>query len=527
MEDKGGGDDEAFKQFLANMNRSRQTQQQSKKSKKRKADEEEEEDLYDMSGMDDNSNTNNNNISTENRVDPIPILQDMGLLNGRDHKSLKFREPSDIQQRTQKVSKKSKKNPDHPIGPLNVIPRRENQNEYTLQAFNQRKGEFPPLKEEIGERTLANPDYRVDTFPIEDMLLRGFMPFYSYNINQIMCTASNELHKEAIIINNKNAIHLANSNSDIKIDMPVVAPNPAKKRKTKHGDVSTGANGEKEQKEYDEAMTVKPASQFGWDIPNYGSNSTTGKAELFEKVRLYYADCQERMNRFFIDDQLEVSITTNNPSSSTPQHRPPRSFAIYNELEQQFWIRYQERFSVLKESASRVPKLDDEPPISKQWIDSYRLRPLSTDELCSRGTSCCFNVYIKKDNMRYIGRVFETPREVKEKNCGTPYIRNKQRFCIDCLLDNWTSGTYEVVAGEPVPLVQRNYFTVLCESGQYDESCMIPTMMNDKPTGITGPVPAYNQNKRISQPIKIQQIEGNHFYHISTNYLAETGMDFQ
>lgn len=511
------GNDEAYQQFLAKMNKGQKQYQQKKKKKKTPEDSDDGEEDYDNVNDDMNIETTNTN------VDPIPILQDMGLLNGRDHKSLKFREPSDIQQRAQRVSKKIKKKPDHPIGPLNVIPRRENQNEYTLQACNKRKGEFPPLQEEITERTLANPDYKEDIFPIEDMLLRGFMPFYSYNIKEIICAASNELHRASIIINNKNATLAASTVSGDTVSTKQLTT-VTKKRKTKHGDVST-ATGEQETTQYDdnqphnEAMTVKPASQFGWDIPNYGSNSTTGKAELFEKVRLYYADCKERMGQFFIDDQLEVVN-----GGVTPQHRPPRSFAIYNELEQQFRVRYQERLSVLKESASRVPKFDDEPPIPKQWIDSYRLRPLSTDELCSRGTSCCFNVYVKKDNMRYIGRVFETPREVKEK---PTYVRNKQRFCIDCLLDSWTDGTYEVVAGESVPLMQRNYFTVLCESGQYNENCMLPTMMNNKPTGITGHVPAYNKNKRISIPIKIQQIEGSHFYHISTNYLAETGMDFQ
>lgn len=454
----------------------------------------------------------------EEEEDPIERLQSMGLVNGKDHKSLKFREPSDIQQRDQKTKKRSKKK--EPLGPLNVLTRREDQNEYTLQACNKRKGEFPPLQEEISNRTLSNNEYKVNTFPIEDMMIHRFMPCYSYNIRDILCTASNELYQQALIINNKNTTLAENKiKENNNNNMAIVAATP-KKRKTKHGDVSGGVSAS-EPMQYDEEMTVKSVSQFSWDIPNYGSSSANGKAEMFEKVRAFYADCMERMNKFFINDQLEP-IDPNVP----PQHRFPRSFAIYNEMERTFTARYQERLSVLRDSASRIPKFDDEPPVSKQWIDSYRLRPLSTDELCSRGASCRFNMG-KKDAMRYIGRVFETPREVKEKNIIGGYVRNKKRYCIDCLLDCWTNGTYEDVASECAPLVQRNYFTVLCESGQYNETCMIPTMMNERPTGITGFVPAYNQNKRISVPIKIQQIEGNNFYYIATNYLAETGMDFQ
>lgn len=457
-------------------------------------------------------------IATISGLGPIEQLQEKGLLNGRDHKSCKFREPSDIQQRQQ--DHEIKKEKPQPLGPLNVIPRRENQNEYVLRTGGKRKGDFPPLQEEITERALLNREHKVDAFPIEDMMLRGFMPHYSYNIDDIICTASNELYREYIIINNKNATLAAKEKAEN-------GSNAHKKRKTKHndteGDAASSMNDDG--KPYNESMTVKPASQFSWDIPNYGSNSTTGKAELYEKVRVYYMDCMERMNRFFIDDQLEEAYL----DTSVPhQHRPPRDFAIYRETESQLKMRFQERLSILKDSASRVPKFDDEPPITKQWINSYRLRPSTTDELCSRGTECLFNCS-KKDNMRYIGRVFETPREVKEKrdSPSSPYIRNTNRLCIDCLLDAWTIGTYEAVASEKACLVQRNFFTVLCEPGQYSKNCMLPTTMNDKETGITGYVPMYNQNKRISEPIKIQQIEGNHFYHISTNYLAETGMDFQ
>ena len=485
----GSDDDPAYERFIAQMNRPR-----------KQADEE--------------SSVSEQSMQVE-ETDPVAMitrLQDMGLLKGRDHKSVKVREPNDTQQVEQRKNKKES-NTTPPLGPLNVLPRRENQNDYILSTTsNKRRGEFPPLRDDIMERSLVSleSDQRIDAFPIEEILSRGFMPFYSYNITDIMCTASKELYNEAMIIDNKNAATAAAATAV-----------PNKKRKTKQGDVSEEATTTvvDEARSYTEAMIVRPTSQFSWDIPNYGSNSASGKAELYERIRLYYVDCMERMNRFFIDDQLEVM-------PPHIQHRPPRSFAVYRELEQDFKTRFDERLAILRDSASRVPKFDDEPPIPRHWIDSYRLRPTTTDELCSSGASCRFNTYGKKDSQRYIGRVFETPRETQSKETETPYLRNKRRLCIDCLLDHWTTETYESVASESVPLHQRNYFTVLCEPGQYSESCMIPTMMNDRPTGITGYVPAYSQNKRISTPIKIQQIEGKDFYTISTNYIAEMGMDF-
>lgn len=506
------GNDEAFKRFVEKMNT----------PPPRINDEESS-----------TSSSDHVNLPNIKGLGPIEQLQEKNLLNGRDHKSLKFREPSDIQNRNQKKTKKKgrkkgkkgKEDDDDeddddkplvppPIGPVSVLARRENQNEYILQPTGRkRKGDFPPLQEEMTDRSLANTDHKIDAFPIEDMMIHNFMPFYTYNVSDILCAASNELYRESMIINNKNATALKEK---MKQEEATNGPNPAKKRKTKHN----------EPLENQDASPSTKSTQFSWDLPNYGSNSMMGKAELFEKVNTFYSDCMERMNRFFINDQLDPSYM----DQQTPhQHRPPRTFGIYNELEQQFKVRFEERLSGLRDTASRVPKFDDEPPVTKEWINSYRLRPSSTDELCSRGTECLFNTFGKKDSMRYIGRVFESPREARERTSGSneAYVRNKQRYCIDCLLDCWTAGTYEAVASECATHVQRNYFTVLCEPGQYNENCMIPTMMNNKPTGIIGFVPIYNQNKRISVPIKIQQIEGNHFYHISTNYLAETGMDFQ
>src|SRR6202012_753102 len=98
--------------------KSKQTKKQEVVSEEEKEDEEEDE--YEEEEEDDD-------IKKE---DPLTHLKRIKLVNGKDTKSMKFRDPSDMQQSEQRISKRIRKNPTKKIGPLNVLPRRENQNEY-------------------------------------------------------------------------------------------------------------------------------------------------------------------------------------------------------------------------------------------------------------------------------------------------------------------------------------------------------------------------------------------------------------
>jgi len=480
------------------------------------------------------------------------------LVNGKDNKSLKFREPNDIQ----RFNPIERKKVIQPMGPLTVLPRRENQNEYTLSPSIKRKGEFAStddmelnivktteeynhdfISQMINESTtksINNNLNKLDIFPMEDLLTKGFMPFNPYPIRDALCVASNELLREVNMIKTKRSLIEAANNQALLNNTNknnTFSRNKKKRLKNNNGSAVSVNNisSNIDESNNDDSNTQKQV-QFNWDIPCYGFNNNTGKTALHETIREFYKDYEERQKIFFLDDELELESEYYGSGSGTKKknkqlHRPPRSFACFRLIEKQFKIRYDERLNILKDSASRTPKLDDEPPISKSWIEGYRLRPTSTDELCSKGGSCKFNILCKKDNMRYIGRVFETPREIKEKeeygvNNPNRYIRNKERLCYDCIIWDLTIKSYENVASESVPLIQMNYFTVLCEPGQFNKECMLPVVMNSKPTGITGHVPAYNSGKRISIPLKIQRIEGSTFINITTNFLSETGMDF-
>ncbi len=470
------------------------------------------------------------------REHPITHLKRIKLLNGKDKdsiKSVKLREPNDIQhEKTRSLKKRTaeeafnaKKPASAPLGPLVVMPRRENQNEYVLSPFIRRQGEFP-LQRDIEATTVTaltqQQQQQKNEFPIEDLLSSGFMPFYHNNIPGVLGTVSAEFYRNAMLIEHENTVNTTNSsnNNNGEDEAPIEAEEHQHKRqKTTAADAATAAAGVTP---LNQSIMV---SQLSWDVANYGPNNTTGKAELYEKVHKFYANFKQRMKHFYIDDQLTRETHEERQAALTHgrhvKHRPPRSFAIYRDLEEKMGARYHERLNIMQESASRVPKFRDEPPVPKHWFEEYRLRPLASDQLCSKGSACRFNTFIKKDSARYIGRRFQSPAEVRDG-----YVRNTEGLCIDCLLYSWTKRAYKNVGGEKAQLVQINYFTVACEPGQYNRECLLPQELNGRPTGIVGCVPTYNTGKRISVPIKLQRIDGDCLVDIATNYTAETGTDF-
>ena len=470
------------------------------------------------------------------REHPITHLKRIKLLNGKDKesiKSVKLREPNDIQHEKPRSLKKrtagdalQKKSAPPPLGPLVVMPRRENQNEYVLSPFVRRQGEFP-LQRDIEATTVTalsqQQQQRKNEFPIEDLLSNGFMPFYHNNIPGVLGTVSAEFYRNAMLIEHENASNQQQQQQQQQQEEEERAEEdgPNKRQKTTDqlppdpslANIVTPLN-----------QTIA-ASQFNWDVANYGPNNTTGKAELYEKVNQFYANFRQRMKQFFIDDQLTRETRAERIAATTHgrlvKHRPPRSYAIFRDMEAKMGARYRERLNIMQESGSRIPKFRDEPPIPKHWFEEYRLRPLPTDQLCSKRCACRFNTHSKKESTRYIARRFVSPAEARDG-----YVRNTEGLCIDCLLYSWTKRTFKQVGCEKAPLVQINYFTVLCEPGQYNRECMLPQQLNGRPTGIVGCVPAYTTGKRISVPIKLQRIDGDCLVEISTNYLAETGTDF-
>lgn len=482
-----------------------------------------------------NVDFNHSDEEEEEEEDPVVHMKKIKLVSGKDNKSIKFREPGDIQRsdrhnltRGGAIEKEKVK---QPLGPLKVLPRPENQNEYTLgQPYGQRRGEFPLLDEGDESPRIRykynNPNHihQQDTFALEDLLHKGFLPYYHRNNEDVLYAASNDLHQQCQLIKGKNE-ELVKSGmmGPSSYSYSSSSTLTTSTNTTTATTLNNNNNNQQQQSSTTSiASTTTGTGPFNWEIPSYGWNAKTGKTELHETMPSFIKDYHERFELFFMDDQLEYDTDTQ------IKHRPPKEYACYRQLVDTMKNRFEERINYSKEAALRVPKFDDEPPITKQWIEEYRMRPITSDELCSKGEHCQFNIFNKKDNIHYIGRVFETPREVKEKKEGkqNPYRRNIKRLCIDCILYEWTKDTMENISSEKAQEVQMNYFTVLCEPGQYNKECMLSVMWNNKPTGIVGFVPEYKSNNRISVPITTTMLQGDLFVSVTTNYIAETNMDF-
>ena len=393
-------------------------------------------------------------------------------------------------------------------------------------------------------------------YPLEELLTKGYMSFYASNVKDVLKTVSSELQDDVRLIRENQRQRIAQQSNSRKNQLhdkssgnPQLLTNnqlqgggdgstsnqvndPISKKSSTHTPGTGISNGEKgvdsmNSDNTNSLSTDRAINQrlFRHKIHQYGFNNRTGMGELHKTIRAHETDKGKRYKLFFINDQLA-------PDEFFHQH--PTEFHMFKDLIFQMKDRYKNRGRNLHDLASRIPKFNDEPPITKEYITEYRKRPLPGEELCSRRMACKFFTFFKEHNMGYIGRVFQTPRERKsleEAKSGLikendQYVGNKQHLCIDCLLHDWRIKCYENLSREDTSGMQYNYFTVLCEPGQYHKTAMLPCFHNGKPTGVIGYVPAYSTTKRVVKTIKRSQFSEDKFYKITTNYLAETGMDF-
>ena len=372
-----------------------------------------------------------------------------------------------------------------PLTRLCVLDKREDQTAQSLLPVKQR-GSFP-VRVEPGD---ALPQHRVHTFPMEQLLLNGFMSPYANDVKEMLRTVSGELQRDASFIQSRQQLKLEAGNAAKRVKKAV---NP-------------------------EETTGGTHKTFNWQIPAYDWNMRTGKNYLALTIEAHKKDKQARYDLFYAEDVLEGE-----EGEVEGQHRAPSTSKMFVELEEAMGRKYAARVTGQKDAASKMPRFDDEPPIPAAYIDQYRRRPNLGDETCSRNASFHFYTYHREEYQRYVGKVFWTPRERREGHLSC----NTQKLCIDCILHDWTMKCLQNVQQAIVPEMQFNYFTVLVERGQYAGECMLPCIHNQKPTGIIGCVPEYNAAKRVPKTIKLCAMkDGEVVRRYTTTYLAETGMDF-
>ena len=270
---------------------------------------------------------------------------------------------------------------------------------------------------------------------------------------------------------------------------------------------------------------------FGNNFHSHGYNRREPKARHKKMKALDKADMEARFRAFYKDDQLEDG------DDETNYGKAPSNFKMFRKLRRDHGDKFARRSEILRDCATLTPKPDIE-ELSKEYILEFRQPPSSGDALCENGVRCIFNRFSPDRTAQYIGKVFYTEREKAqalkqqqqsqhiddENDCDVTQV--PPRFCIDCLLKNWTVQWKLNIRDGVIPERPINYFTVMCKPGQYSPHCMLSQLFNNKQTGIIGHVPRYSpNNRRIITHQRIRRYDNKHET-ISVPVLVETGMDF-
>lgn len=227
-----------------------------------------------------------------------------------------------------------------------------------------------------------------------------------------------------------------------------------------------------------------------------GKRMTSG-----ERSRLLYErDRAARELRYFAtDEELDADV---------PFGADPAAYPMMQRLLEQYGPRFDDRRNLSKDllAAPRKP-LD---VCSRRYLDDFRYdappggqwRPCS---LADTGM-CRFQVMARDQGVShyaYAAREFLTPTQLEawkdRRRRGIPVSEaadGPRGLCIDDLLYSWSVAVHFEAANKAVPLEPLNTFTVRCEEGEFDLSCMLKNVIDGRKTGIQGHVPTYNTHAR-------------------------------
>jgi hypothetical protein len=382
----------------------------------------------------------------------------------------------------------------------------------------------------------------IRTFPMEVLSEQGFTSSYTFSVNECMKIMSNEFRVKAEstekenIEAERNALNRLNEQDKGQYTLVSHGDSIIPNGNEGGGDGEQKQTRKKRNNTNSELNTVKIAVPFANGVISiYSCNLRTNKSHLVRTVRDYNNSYDARYSKFFINDQLDGTVAY--------QERP-EDYKMFRDLVNDFLPLFQHNSSINNDTIKMTPKFHDEAPLEKHYITAYRKRPATGEPTCSNRLFCCFKTFSRDEHITYVGKVFYTRREreivkrhrklVEAFRNGTSSVpppehikglNNHRGLCIDCILREYFVQVQQNIANDETPEKQINHFTVRCEEGHYNPSLMLPNMAN-KPTGIVGNVPAYNQHFRASVTIKKKDIVDNNLVDCITTFIAETGMDF-
>ena len=536
-----------------------------------------------------NNNINNNGIKTIKLNGKKN--QDIKLINGRG-KSVKIKPPSDLTLKDDfppEIPNDVKANcilplrENHNLDTLKI----SNNKIYDLPSLSDYNIKTKQQQQQTNiindnENNMNNRNNGSYILPMERLVENGYISYYNLNVKDTLYSITNETKDDIYFIMDEEKQKLLYE----KQQNPSLLKKRRVKNKKQHDDQQD------DDLDDVESTTSRIAIPFGQILSFFGYQLRTGKSELNDTIEEFNKDKEIRKIKFFEDDQLEDDDDEEEIEKEEEYNnqyeegsdmdiegytRPkvkkkkdiifdqvPVECKMLKQLKEKNYFKYKHRNEINKDISSRVPKFKDEPPLSKEYIKFYRFRPDSTEKLCNNGVNCLMNTCSKEENLCYIGKVFYTPRQMevrrsKELNLNTEdkewyddeHEKNYNGLCIDCILAKFTMLCYQNVAGPKyynkkeeeeegekefneyfskinIPIRQFNHFSVKVEKSEYGEHCMLPVMVNNKPTGIVGKVPMYSSNHRTPVIIRAKEIDekNNEFKKYISNYLSSTGEDF-
>lgn len=292
----------------------------------------------------------------------------------------------------------------------------------------------------------------------------------------------------------------------------------AKNRRKAVGD-GGGGGGEEDESGQPMASTAKLRNVFG--ALNFTCTYLRHASNDYKKhICPIYDKEKNRVTRaFFVDDCLEEDV---------PPGSLPSCFKIFQRLQEANMAKYRQHEAAMRDLSSQAPRVALE-VVPRAHIKRYRYRPRpeSGDQLCINGTRCYFYTFSSDPEVRYVGKVFRTPRQLEllEKDPqALPRDCVDYWLCIDCLLASWTRRHADNFVKERAPKQVGNHFAVAVGKGEYSEACMLHRVFNKLVTGFVGNVPQYHESHRAVAEVTLRHLGQQH--DVTESYIGEIGMDF-
>lgn len=442
---------------------------------------------------------------TDVTLDSIKAKEEMGIVSGTTRESF------------ESAKRKRIENDEHQRAVARkLIPKRENQTKNTLaiQNIHGKLTDFNetdqvPEKSLITELVDINLNYHKERattqFPLEKLVTLGLLTAHVPSLNDKQQSMSRQLRDDGKFLNTQLE-QLIQKNRELPpteekslLTTKTTTTSSKKSLNTMKKSVTPGSQ---------TSATVKLSLVGGNMESTLGYKRNSSASQKNHTFDDFDRDKRERGKACFLLDPLE---------DESPYGALPTSNKMYQSLRALNKEKYDRRDEVMKKQSSLVPKTDLE-YINRDYFLEYRRRPRQGEKQCLNGTSCLFFTLTNEPDMRYIGRVFQTPNEAKNSSS------EREGLCIDCLLCKWTLHVNEMKEKSINQSHPINHFSVLVGVGQYSQKCMLEVVFNNHPTGIIGCVPKYKETYRDKNILVTRDPITDQLQ--QEKYIGETGMDF-